>query len=112
MFQLVWIGKQQMVSEITAALQRVGYGVTQKAVSDAYPRKRGSQLLYGVWCRVEVAPQWAVQKLESRGVRFTHKPSFEVPPPDPSDPFNQLSRTPPHRWQTFLEHSLPNGDRD
>src|SRR3989344_455584 len=99
-----------MVSEIAAALQRVGFQVTCKAISNAYLGRGGSRLLYGVWNRVDTAPQWAVQKLESRGVRFTHKPPFEGPQPDSSDPFSQLSCTPPRRWQPFLEHALPTRD--
>jgi len=108
---LVWTGKQEMVIDITKSLQAAGFGVTQKAINDAYPGKRGSQLLFGVWRRAEVAPHWAAQKLERHGVAFSHKPPLEPPQPDPADTFFQLSPI-RQNWPTFLDRSLPTRDRD
>lgn len=102
----MYVGRTQMVQQLHQALTAAGYGVSKDVISQAYPGKRGAQLLWGVWQHHQAAIHWAAAKLAKKGVIFTKRPP--LPPPDPVPLHSCLLRPP--RWGADLQ--LPTGDRD
>lgn len=102
----MYVTKKEMVADLCRQLVAAGYGVTMQAISKAYPAKRGSRLLWGVWQRHRRAIHWAADKLIQKGVVFTKRPELmpEAPPPIP-----RLRSTLP-LWGA--DRQLPPGDRD
>lgn len=97
--------KEEMVSYIQKILANAGWVTTKKAISAAFKGRflsANSRALYGLYKACGQNIGWAVRRLRNRGVVFTKEPPVRRDEP-PRQQFD---------FPTFIESSLPPGDRE